>query len=304
MAHLIAAGGDFNCRNKRGETPLHLATRWAETIPAEEVVDRFECRYDNEEDMEFRRCHNERNLRIVKLLLRNGADPAAMDEFDTTPLHMGVIQKNPSLVQLLLDAGGDINIVDFFTSYNALRLSMDKLNYEIVEVIKRHIVKLETADFIVSSENKLLLDTHTAVESPRFEFSQAEIDSFREECSSQTEINCFREKCSSEVQLLKTPFPGLRLSFFDILHNDERRNAAFLKNQNINRFFRSLNSFKFYNGMLAFKLRKAINYNQYINRGREFFYTVYGSLPELLTDEIFKHLEDVDIKNLSIASYL
>ena len=49
---------------------------------------------------------------IIALLIRNGADPNAYEGFDTllTPLHLAVLNRNPSLVQCLLDFGADLNL--------------------------------------------------------------------------------------------------------------------------------------------------------------------------------------------------
>lgn len=60
---LINHGADINAKNERGETPLHLATRY---------------------------CFN----KIVKLLLENGADPNIKDNEGKTPLDLAREMEN------------------------------------------------------------------------------------------------------------------------------------------------------------------------------------------------------------------
>jgi Ankyrin repeats (3 copies) len=74
---------NINIRNSRGRTALHVAVLRAEGLEAESVV---------------------------KFLLRNNADGDAIDEDGFTALHYAVADVQKGLVQLLLDAGVNVNV--------------------------------------------------------------------------------------------------------------------------------------------------------------------------------------------------
>ncbi len=55
---------------------------------------------------------HEGDVRAVKVLLAEGADPNAFQEFGFTPLHFAADHEQFEIVRLLLDAGSNINAHD------------------------------------------------------------------------------------------------------------------------------------------------------------------------------------------------
>ena len=78
---LVNAGATIGTRDKKGKTPLHLATE-------------------------------RKHVDIVKFLLDRKADPQTVDEENQTALHLAVKASNRAITQLLLEAGANPNISD------------------------------------------------------------------------------------------------------------------------------------------------------------------------------------------------
>jgi ankyrin repeat protein len=68
---LLKAGADVSCRDKFGETPLHMAVIRSQTT-------------------------------IVEMLLEAGADPSVQNDDQITPLHLAVLGNNTALIMSLL----------------------------------------------------------------------------------------------------------------------------------------------------------------------------------------------------------
>lgn len=49
---------------------------------------------------------------IVKLLLKFGADPNAINEEENTPLHIAVQMGNKSIIRALINAGANVNALN------------------------------------------------------------------------------------------------------------------------------------------------------------------------------------------------
>jgi ankyrin repeat protein len=51
-------------------------------------------------------------IAIARLLIKNGADVSARDEYDATPLHFAAELGQAEVAQLLIENGADINAID------------------------------------------------------------------------------------------------------------------------------------------------------------------------------------------------
>jgi len=85
MKYLIEHGVDLNCKNKEGNTPLHIAA----------------CPYPRVED-----------LKTVKLLIENGADINAKNINGETPLHNASLLDQFKIMKYLIEKGADVNAPD------------------------------------------------------------------------------------------------------------------------------------------------------------------------------------------------
>merc|ERR1711964_480536 len=88
-----------------------------------------------------------RSARIVKILVRSGAEVDAVDGNQCTPLHLAAFRGDFGVVKALLDAGADLSCVDSCDEtplemaeekllQSRLLTKMDNLK-EIIELLKR-----------------------------------------------------------------------------------------------------------------------------------------------------------------------
>uniref|UniRef100_A0A8C8JJ55 RING-type E3 ubiquitin transferase n=1 Tax=Oncorhynchus tshawytscha TaxID=74940 RepID=A0A8C8JJ55_ONCTS len=85
---LQRGGADLNARNKRRQTPLHIAV-------------------------------NKGHLQVVKTLLDFGCHPSLQDSEGDTPLHDAISKKRDDMLSVLLEAGADVTITNN-NGFNAL----------------------------------------------------------------------------------------------------------------------------------------------------------------------------------------
>jgi len=107
---LLAAGADPNIRGQRGWTPLHCTTF---------------C-WSGPEDTE-----------VARLLLKYGADVNSVaPEYGETPLHYAVrVADSPVLVQLLLDAGANIDAQSNPGKDTALQFAVVRRNLSTIDLL-------------------------------------------------------------------------------------------------------------------------------------------------------------------------
>lgn len=84
---LLDHGDDVNARNRREQTPLHVALG----------------------ESHFGVSHDDQ-MSMITLLLENGADVNALMEGGESPLYLAARRQEPSFVKLLLSHGADVNI--------------------------------------------------------------------------------------------------------------------------------------------------------------------------------------------------
>ena len=85
-----------------------------------------------------------REIDVVKVLLKAGADPNATNQLDMTPLHEAATYGYHEAVKILLDQGADPNKVNFWGK-TALKLALESYGlglYQCTWDVTRYVVKL------------------------------------------------------------------------------------------------------------------------------------------------------------------
>ena len=79
---------------------------------------------------------------IIKELLKHEVDINAPGEFEQTPLHLAVINGNIDIVELLVENGADVELVDE-KNQNALDYAIDEKNEKIFNFLNEVMKKKE-----------------------------------------------------------------------------------------------------------------------------------------------------------------
>ncbi|XP_014681997.1 PREDICTED: serine/threonine-protein phosphatase 6 regulatory ankyrin repeat subunit B-like [Priapulus caudatus] len=134
---LLEHGGNPNCTNKRGQTPLHRAFADVAVIKIL-LKNGVDCHASDSNGrtalLNASWCIHEENHSIqteaVKILLKHGADPNVADSYKHLPLLYACRSANPDVVKLLLDFGANANVFDIRGNpalHLALRIEEDVL---------------------------------------------------------------------------------------------------------------------------------------------------------------------------------
>ncbi len=148
MQKLLQCGADINCQNRLGESPLHMAVKYADTVTLGLLIkgDAF---------LEIKNIEGSTPLHLavslnkkdhVELLLQNRADINAIGRDSCTPLHLAVMKGNKEIVELLLDRKANAHLKCFYNSeegYTALENAVANRNKKIVALFLLHGIILE-----------------------------------------------------------------------------------------------------------------------------------------------------------------
>jgi ankyrin repeat protein len=108
-------GGDFNCTDSFGYTPLHWAAIKGRSEMASFLIDkgvRVEAKCLNYEFTALHCAINENQIPVFNVLILKGSNFMARDKDGNTPLHFASMIGNVSIVRKLLDMGANVNATD------------------------------------------------------------------------------------------------------------------------------------------------------------------------------------------------
>jgi len=120
---LINAGGDVDQKGKRGNSILYTAADFGYEEAVRAIVEHGSSLLDYSRPntpllVAVARGHSD----IVKILLKNGANPDIQNVEGNGPIHFAVRFNNQEFVETLIDAGADINLPDW-QSFTPLHLA-------------------------------------------------------------------------------------------------------------------------------------------------------------------------------------
>ncbi|XP_044726613.1 serine/threonine-protein phosphatase 6 regulatory ankyrin repeat subunit B-like isoform X3 [Chrysoperla carnea] len=244
---LLKFGADINSRNKYGRTALHIAS--------------------------FKE-----HVKVVTTLLEYGCDINSRDWVGKTALHIASHLGHNEVVTTLLEYGSDINIMTK-KNLTPLDYAIETTTAETIEILKRHIVQMKTANLYVNQQNLLSVD---------------EI-SYRN----------FQEKCENEITGMKSEkMNNYNISFYDILTKNTDSLAICLRNENIVQILKLddyKTKFPIYGSMIKSRFRNGMKRKELLDQGNKilrFLFANHLQLPQECTEKIFSYLSDEDLKKI------
>ncbi|XP_044738611.1 ankyrin-1-like isoform X4 [Chrysoperla carnea] len=273
---LLEYNANVNVREKKNlETPLHMSAR-RKNVEICKILLNKGVDVDAGERNGFTALHIATHLGHVKTvttLLEYGCDINSRDQVFNTALHIASHLGHVKTVTTLLEYGSDINIMT--------RRYLTPLEYaktaETIEILKRHIVQMKTANLYVSQRNLLSVD---GISFPDFQ-----------------------EKCENEITSMKSEkMNNYNISFYDILTKNTDSLAICLRNENIVQILKLddyKTKFPIYGSMIKSRFRNGMKRKELLDQGNKilhFLFAYYLQLPQECTEKIFSYLSDEDLK--------
>jgi hypothetical protein len=296
---VLEYNADVNCTVNTDVTPLHIAA-------------------------------NKGHLEIVELLLKFGANIDCKDKYGRTALHIATEERREQIVIALLEHGSDVNIMskdsctpfdyavhskhEYYRRFRVRDPDTDVTGCGIIaEILKRHMVKMKTANLFVSKVN---LCSISSFESRCFKIPCAlRMQTMKRETGSNANVSFygsltkgisqFQNECEEEIASMKTEkFSNANVSFYDILTKGIRQLARYAANESIVQILRSDDykmEFPIYASMINNNFRKGEKRKELLEKGNKIFHFHFNKFPQLPRDcieEIFSYLSDEDLRIL------
>ncbi|XP_053596743.1 ankyrin-1-like [Microplitis demolitor] len=254
---------------------LHVGTIEMQKIILSENID-INCRDINDETL-LLTAIRKRSFRITKLILMRedfvNINDVAQGE---SALHEAAKQAHPLILNLLLNAGADINLVN-----KADQTAISTTNIErIKKIIREHMVKLKAAGWSIINQNRKAIK-HTKG------------------------LYDFYIECLKEVELMKNlKIDKTIMSYYDVMHMKQHEMAVKLNNFNdetLNEQELQL-QFPLYGQIIYYRLVKSLQRKKLLNTSTNVFGTLLsGQLPFDIIRAINPYLNNRDLKVLSLC---
>ena len=214
------------------------------------------------------------------------------DKYGRTALHIASMKGHKQIVIALLEHGSDINIMsrNNETPLDVAKariipfyIRVDSDDFNIADILKRHVVKMKTANLFVSRKNLLSI-------------------------SNNDEISGFQNGCEVEIASMKSEKVGnANVSFYDILTKDISQLAKYAGNDSIVQILRSDDykiKFPIYASMINCNFRKGERRKELLEQGNNIIHFLFNNFPQLpddCTERVFSYLSDKDLRILIAA---
>jgi len=153
----------------------------------------------------------------------------------------------------------------------------------IAEILKRHVVKMKTANLFVSEKNLRSI-------------------------SSSDELSDFQNECEEEIASMKSEKDSnANVSFYDILTKGISQLAMYAENESIVQILRPVDykiKFQRYASMVNTNFSKGERRKELLEEGIKIFHFSFNNFPRLphdCTEKIFSYLSDEDLRILIAA---
>ncbi|XP_055903120.1 putative ankyrin repeat protein RF_0381 [Eupeodes corollae] len=301
MKMLIANGASVNLKRNNGDSVLHILARTSHTdalkVLLENDADVYSTNSEGQTPLHYASCNP--NDEIASLLLQNMSHSDLKDNAGRTPLVLAVKSCHTSIVKLLLDFGSDINVVlnDNYTLFKITQnvrtpqmyISDDEDNdyyvdrycyntkyFAIINVLKKHTIKLRIAGLYVSKRNINFLRNNE------------EFDDFLFDC--ECEINKIKQE----------KIANNKISLYDILTKNIHSLANYARNADVIQYFNSENyktKFVIYAPFIERNFKNGYRRRLLLEQGHMFF-KCYLKLPIDCSELILTYLSDADLENI------
>ncbi|XP_044740048.1 serine/threonine-protein phosphatase 6 regulatory ankyrin repeat subunit B-like [Chrysoperla carnea] len=275
---LLKFGADINCRNMGGNRALHIASQFGHVKVVTTLLE-YGCDI-NSRDIDGRTAlhiashlgHNE----VVTTLLEYGCDINSRDKVGNIALHIASHQGHNEIVTTLLEYGSDINIMTY-NNLTPLDYAKTAEKAKTIEILKRHIVQMKTANLYVSQQNLRSVD--------------------------EISFPDFQEKCENEITSMKSEkMNNYNISFYDILTKNTDSLAICLRNENIVQILKLddyKTKFPIYGSMIKSRFRNGMKRKELIDQGNKILHFLFANhlqLPQECTEKICSYLSNEDLK--------
>jgi len=291
---LLECGANVDGKDKFGKTVLHTAVENDNIEIVKMLIDRGANvgAKDTYGDTVLHYAVETGHSVIVEHVLKHCPDVNYINTKDTyrrTALHIASVKGHKQIVIALLEHGSDINIMseDHKTPLDVAKASFSLFynevasdDFNIADILKRHVVKMKTANLFVSKRNLLSI-------------------------SNNDERSDFQNGCEEEIATMKSEKVGnANVSFYDILTKDISQSAKYAGNDSIVQILRSDDykiKFPIYASMINSNFRKGEIRKELLEQGNNIFYFLFNSFPQLshdCTERIFIYLSVEDLRIL------
>ncbi|OXU20608.1 hypothetical protein TSAR_011559 [Trichomalopsis sarcophagae] len=282
---LLKHGSSVNIRDVLTWTPLHFATFYTRNEQIVRMLLDHGAEIDaKSEDGRFPLYYAamKKTPLIVKLLLSRGAKINETTEELETALHAACQESVASIANMLLHNGADVNITNT-EGQVALSTAKTENGQTTAKTVIKHISRMEVANAFVNEENL-------------------------NEIRNNNELHEFYNKCHEELEVMKNMVitEDCRASYFSILSQDLKTNAALLRNHELVQAFQKnqcWKKFPIYAEDLKYKFILAKDKTNALVTMEEYLSdAVDYRLPEILVQKIASYLDNKNFVNFVALS--
>ncbi|KAH0535655.1 putative ankyrin repeat protein RF_0381 [Cotesia glomerata] len=234
---------------------------------------------------------NTNNLDIISFCAINSVDVNAVNSYGESALHIACQKKSIEVINILLDAGANINIKDK-RKKTALDFCFDYSGHILV-ALKQHIVRIKTAGMFISQDVMQ-------------QFNQAHPNNFSSPIYNDVNFDYdgLQRRCLSELEVMKNIIvKNTSISFFQILQLNQHQLALLLLDTVYEDAISEDNlrlKFPIYGGMIFYRLSRAFNEKKSLVIVNDKLGQMFNQeLPELIKRNIYGYFNYGELTMLS-----